>query len=99
MKVAVRIAILGVALQGIAHAAEPGTTTESVLRKDQGKVAVVQQPSVPARKNKVARKKAKPAEAAKTESPVAPIAQEKQDKVTAPSETSEQSVQIRGVRG
>jgi hypothetical protein len=93
MKRTVRVAILGVMLQGSAHAGEPNAAVKPAVDKGQGKSGIAQPAVVSSKKNKVARKKVQAAEAVKSESPAAQAATEK------PATTTEQSIQLKGVRG
>ncbi len=84
MKRAVRVAMLGMLLQGSAHAAEPGAAAEPSLNKG----SVVQSAPQAKKKNKAGAFK------------VGPKAKKKQDSMMeSPAESTDQSVQLRGVRG
>jgi len=95
MKYAVRVAILGVMLQGSVHAAEPGAPAAPSLSKE----SVVQSaPSATKKSKPLQSKQAKPA--GKAGKKVDPKAKQKPDNLTeTPAESTDQSVLIRGVRG
>jgi hypothetical protein len=95
MKRVARLAILGMVLQGSAHAAEPGAAAEPLLNK--GSV-VHSAPQVTKKNKSLLTKKAKHSGkvgAAKVDPKV-----KKQGSMTeSPAESTDQSVQLRGVRG
>lgn len=95
MKRTARLALLGVLLQGSAHAAEQNADAKPSLDKGQDKVASVQQGGLKAKKQKAVNGK-RPGAKAKSSS----IAKEKQDAtMETPADQVEQSVQLKGVRG
>jgi hypothetical protein len=87
MKRVARLAILGMLLQGSAHAAEPVAVAKPSLNKD----SVVQSAPKVTKKAKHSGK----AGAAKVD----PKARKQDSMMESPAESTDQSVQLRGVRG